>query len=153
MEKDEIRAVETVVLWSGMDEKPRRHATAFLTRGRYRLDLVAPPEDEDRPEDAHAWTAWRPSGSPRYLNLFTVYCPAFPFDARLEDRRRNFGTRLEYKTKTEAVAGFMALSENDRTITIVAADDGHGHPVMFFIHDEKDDDNRGGLTLRIVPVR
>lgn len=152
MEAQCDRMTETLVLWSGQKDVPRRHASTFLKRGRYRLDLMAPPEGEERPEDGHAWSAWRPSSPPRYLNRFTVYSPAFPFDARTEDRRRAFGTGLEYPTKRAAVAGFMALSEEDRTIEIAASHECYGHPVLFFIHDEKDDDNRGGLTIAIVPV-
>lgn len=152
MEEQGDRKIETLVLWSGATDVPRRHASTFLARGRYRLDLLAPPEGEERPEDRYAWSAWRPTLPPRYINRFTVYSPTFPLDSRIKDRRRDFGTGIEYPTQSAAVAGFMALADEHRTIEISASHGKYGHPVLFFIHDEQDHDNQGGLTIVIVPV-
>jgi hypothetical protein len=152
MDSKDGRKTMMIELRSGWHDSPRRHASIFLLKGRYRLDLVAPPDDDERPEDSYAWTAWSDPGRIRYLNRFVVYSPSFPFNASIQDRRQAFGTGSEYKTKKEAVAGFMALSDDSRTISIDASNPIFGHPAMFFIHDEQDKDNRGGLTIRIVPV-
>ena len=149
MDKGDGRQLEIVVLRAGMNERNRRQAGLFLTRGKYRLDLVLPPEGIEDPDDSYGWTAWTDL---RYICEFYVYSPKFPSHPIMKDRRIFFPGGGRFPTKKEAAMSFMSLPEESRTITIDADSDKQGQPVFFFIDDSIDKDNRGGLTIRVVPI-
>lgn len=126
---------------------PRRYATAFLTRGHYLLSLDH-PADGPSDDDCRAWTAWRLSEprDNRWINRFSLWSPGLPRGAQTQ-----FGTGGK-ATKDEAFAAFNGLPEGERRFEIVATQGAaFGHPVVVYIHDEKDDDNIGGLLIRISP--
>lgn len=149
MPENDRREAQLLILRAGPYEPLRRHAAIFLKKGKYRIDLVPAPDPTEDLDDNHGWTAW---GKGPFIHEFHVYCPSFPSDRATEDRRRFFATGGRYTTKAEAIASFMAMPEEDRSFSIDVEYDHQGQPVLFFINDVKDDDNRGGLTLRIVPV-
>lgn len=138
-----------LILRAGASEAHQRQAGIFLFQGTYRLDLVPPPDGGEDPDDSHGWSY---SDNNLYINEFYVYSPAFNFEPEFKDRRRFFGSGGRYVTKKQAICAFMALPENARTICIPAEHATRGRPVFFFINDEKDNDNRGGLTIQIIPV-
>jgi len=132
---------QTVTLRAGSDETPRRHAAIFLVRGCYLLRLIE-PAGKPSATDMRAWTAWKDPARP-WLSAFKVVSPGVhggavqSFAAAPQDDR-------------DAVReAFNCLPDAQRSLEIVAQADSFGHPVFFYIDDEKDDDNRGGLTIEI----
>lgn len=136
---------QVIQIRAGATDVPRRHASVFLKGGTYLLTLLEPP-GKPSSTDLRAWTAWKEGGASRpWLSEFSVFSPGLNGGVP-----QSFaGERLI--DRNLIVNAFNRMPTGSRTLTVKASGP-FGHPVMFYINDEKDDDNRGGLTIEISRV-